>query len=229
MSSKKDIAFEKIMVDFESMGNLVLSQLDQIELLMDLGEMILTDDESEKFKTTELKIDMLEVKMNDRIVNTIVLYQPVASEIRQVMAAYRIVISLERIGDYAVHLVNFLREIKNLQIYNELSELINSMFVMSTQMLKKALISFVQQDKARALWVIKNDREVNELSQKVLKKVIQKSKEFDEKKKVIISFITINDMIDNIIRIADQAVNIAEASIYYIEGKDLRHLPISEE
>jgi len=172
---------------------------------------------------------MLEVKMNDRIVNTIVLYQPVASEIRQVMAAYRIVISLERIGDYAVHLVNFLREIKNLQIYNELSELINSMFVMSTQMLKKALISFVQQDKARALWVIKNDREVNELSQKVLKKVIQKSKEFDEKKKVIISFITINDMIDNIIRIADQAVNIAEASIYYIEGKDLRHLPISEE
>lgn len=229
MSSKKDIAFEKIMADFESMGNLVLRQLDQIELLMDLGEMTLSDEESEKFKANEVKIDMLEVKMNDRIVNTIVLYQPVASEIRQIMAAYRIVISLERIGDYAVHLVNYLHEIKNLQVYNELSELINSMFVMSTQMLKKALISFVQHDKASALWVIKNDREVDELSQKMLKKVIQKSKEFDDKKKIIVSFITIKDMIDNIIRIADQASNIAESTIYYLEGKDVRHIPLFED
>ena len=229
MSNKKEIAFEKIMADFETMGNLVLNQLDQIELLLDQGEMKLTDEESKQFKANEEKIDKLEVKMNDRIVNTIVLFQPVASEIRQVMAAYRMVISLERVGDYAVHLVRFLQEIKSLQVYNELSELINSMFVSSTQMLKRALISFVQQDKESALWVIKNRDEVGEMSQKMLKKVIQKSKEFDEKKKVIISFITIKEMVDNIDRIADQAINIAESSIYYLEGKDVRHIPFFED
>ncbi|MFA9388377.1 MAG: phosphate uptake regulator PhoU [Prolixibacteraceae bacterium] len=229
MSSRKDIAFEKIMADFENMGNLVLGQLDQIELLLDLGEMTLTDEESEKFKANEEKIDKLEVKMNDRIVNTIVLFQPVASEIRQVMAAYRMVISLERIGDYAIHLVRFLQEIKSLQVYNELAELINTLFLSSTQMLKKALVSFVQQDKESALWVIKQDKEVDEMSHKMLKKVIQKSKEFDEKKKVIVSFITIKEMIDSIERIADQATNIAESSIYYLEGKDVRHIPFFED
>lgn len=229
MSNKKDIAFGKIMADFETMGNLVLNQLDQIELLLDQGEMKLTDDESEQFKATEDKIDKLEVKMNDRIVNTIVLFQPVASDIRQVMAAYRMVISLERVGDYAVHLVRFLEQIKSLKVFNELSELINSMFVDSVQMLKKALISFVQEDKDSALWVIKKRTEVSELNQSMLKKVIQKSKEFDEKKKVIISFITIKEMVDNIERISDQAINIAESSIYYLEGKDVRHIPFYDD
>lgn len=229
MSNKKDSAFGKIMADFETMGNLVLNQLDQIELLLDQGEMKLTDDESEQFKATEDKIDKLEVKMNDRIVNTIVLFQPVASDIRQVMAAYRMVISLERVGDYAVHLVRFLEQIKSLKVFNELSELINSMFVDSVQMLKKALISFVQEDKDSALWVIKKRTEVSELNQSMLKKVIQKSKEFDEKKKVIISFITIKEMVDNIERISDQAINIAESSIYYLEGKDVRHIPFYDD
>ena len=229
MSNRKDNAFSKIMADFETMGNLVLSQLDQIELLLDQGEMKLTDEESEQFKANEEKIDKLEVKMNDRIVNTIVLFQPVASEIRQVMAAYRMVISLERVGDYAVHLVRFLEQIKSLKVFNELSELISSMFVDSVQMLKKALISFVQQDKDSALWVIKKRTEVNELNQGMLKKVIQKSKEFDEKKKVIISFITIKEMVDNIERISDQAINIAESSIYYLEGKDVRHIPFFDD
>lgn len=229
MSNRKDIAFEKIMNDFETMGNLVLRQLDQIELLLDQGEMNLSKEESETFKENEEKIDRLEVKMNDRIVNTIVLFQPVASEIRQVMAAYRMVISLERVGDYAMHLVRFLEEIKSLKVFNELSELINSMFLTSTQMLKKALISFVQQDKESALWVLKNHGEIDDQHQSMLKKVIQKSKEFDEKKKVIISFITIKEMIDNIERIADQAVNIAESSIYYIDGKDVRHIPFLED
>lgn len=229
MSNKKDIAFEKIMADFETMGNLVLNQLDQIELLLDQGEMKLTDEESEQFQSTEDKIDKLEVKMNDRIVNTIVLFQPVASDLRQVMAAYRMVISLERVGDYAVHLVRFLEQIKSLKVFNELSELINSMFVDSVQMLKKALISFVQEDKESALWVIKRRTEVGELNQSMLKKVIQKSKEFDEKKKVIISFITIKEMVDNIERISDQAINIAESSIYYLEGKDVRHIPFYDD
>ena len=128
-----------------------------------------------------------------------------------------------------MHLVRFLEQIKSLKVFNELSELISSMFVDSVQMLKKALISFVQQDKDSALWVIKKRTEVNELNQGMLKKVIQKSKEFDEKKKVIISFITIKEMVDNIERISDQAINIAESSIYYLEGKDVRHIPFFDD
>lgn len=229
MKNKKEIAIEKVMADFESLANLVMGQLDQLAILLDLGEVSLSEKELEDFFNQEKKIDKLEVKLSERIVNTIVLYQPVASEIRQIISSYRMVISLERIGDHAVDLINFLSEIKSIKVYNELSELINSMFKASTVRLKKALISFVQQDKESALWVLKNEAEFDQMNKKMLKKVIDKSMKFDEKKKVIISFITIKEMIDNIERIADHAVNIAEASIYYLEGKDIRHTPFFED
>ena len=225
MTQKKDEAISKVMKDFEALANLVLAQLDQVEELLNLGNMELSEEASIEFAKNEKQIDALEVKLSERIVNTIVLYQPMASEIRHIFACYHIMTSLERIGDYAVHLANFLKSIKSLKVYNELSELINSMLQSSSLMLKKALTSFVQHDKETAIWVIKNDQVVDELNQKMLKKVIHKSQEFDEKKKVLISFITIKEMVDNIQRIADHATNIAEATIYYLEGKDIRHTP----
>ncbi|MDA3929035.1 MAG: hypothetical protein PF541_08750, partial [Prolixibacteraceae bacterium] len=158
-------------------------------------------------------------------IKTIVLYKPVASEIRQIISAYRIVLSLERVGDHAMLLVDFLQNIKSLKVYNELSELIISMFQSSMELLKRALQSFVQQNKENAIWVIKNSSEIGKLNKIMLKTAIDKSKEFDEKKKVITSFITIKEMVDNIERIADHSENIAEATIYFLEGKDVRHIP----
>lgn len=229
MSTKKDIAIQKILTEFEMLSNLVLSQLDTVEMVIDNGEVSFTESESEEFYNNEEKIDKLEVKLSDRIVNSIVLYQPVAGEIRQIISIYRIVINMERVGDHAVELVDFMKSIKSLKVYNELSELINSMFVSSVQLLKKALFAFVQQDKESATWVLKNRNEDEALNQKTLKKLIEKSKEFDEKKKVIISFITIKEMLDNIQRIADHATNIAESAIYFLEGKDIRHTPFFED
>nr|MDA3927535.1 hypothetical protein [Prolixibacteraceae bacterium] len=62
------------MKNFETMANLVLGQLDQIEELLNKGEMTFTEEESIAFKNTEKEIDNLEVKLNDRIIKTIVLY-----------------------------------------------------------------------------------------------------------------------------------------------------------
>lgn len=223
--SNKEIAQGKVMRDFEIMANLVLGQLNQIEEILNKGEMTFTKEESIAFRNTEKEIDNLEVKLNDRIIKTIVLFKPVASEIRQIISAYRIVISLERVGDHAVLLVDFLQNIKSLKVYNELSDVIISMFQSSMELLKRSLQSFIQQDKEQAAWVIKNSSGIAKLNQKMLKSVIDKSKEFNEKKKVITSFISIKEMVDNIERIADHSANIAEASIYFIEGKDVRHLP----
>ena len=63
----------------------------------------------------------------------------------------------------------------------------------------------------------------------MLKGLISRSKSFDDKKKALVSFITIKEMVDNIERIADHATNIAEAAIYYLEGKDIRHLTLNDE
>jgi phosphate transport system protein len=228
MPQKKEEAIQKVMNDFGEMANLVLSQLDFLEDFFQSGSMDLPTSLDE-FNNNEGKIDQFEVKLSDRIVNTIVLYQPVASEIRKIMACYRIIINLERIGDYSVNLVNYVKKIKSPEIYEQLSDVISTMFISSSQMVKKSLLSFIHHDKEFAIWTIKNDSVVDEMNQKMLKGLIARSKSFDDKKKALVSFITIKEMVDNIERIADHATNIAEAAIYYLEGKDIRHLHLEEE
>jgi len=228
MPQKKEEAIQKVTNEFEEMANLVLSQLDFLEDFFQSGSADMPT-QLDEFNKNEEKIDQFEVKISDRIVNTIVLFQPVASEIRKIMACYRIIINLERIGDYSVNLVNYLKTIKNPDIYIQMSEMISTMFISSSQMVKKSLLSFIHHDKEFAIWTIKNDSVVDEMNQKMLKGLIARSKSFDDKKKALISFITIKEMVDNIERIADHATNIAEAAIYYLEGKDIRHLHLEEE
>jgi phosphate transport system protein len=228
MPQKKEEAIQKVMNEFGEMANLVLSQLDFLEDFFQSGSMDLPTSLDE-FNNNEGKIDQFEVKLSDRIVNTIVLYQPVASEIRKIMACYRIIINLERIGDYSVNLVNYVKKIKSPEIYEQLSDVISTMFISSSQMVKKSLLSFIHHDKEFAIWTIKNDSIIHEMNQKMLKGLIDRSKSFDDKKKALVSFITIKEMVDNIERIADHATNIAEAAIYYLEGKDIRHLHLEED
>ncbi|HPS14046.1 MAG TPA: PhoU domain-containing protein, partial [Prolixibacteraceae bacterium] len=107
MSQKKEEAIQKVMNEFEEMANLVLDQLDRLEDFFQSGEITFPENAIAEFNTVEEKIDLHEVKLSDRIVNTIVLYQPMASDIRKLIACYRIIINLERIGDYSINIVNF--------------------------------------------------------------------------------------------------------------------------
>ncbi len=223
MSVKKDEAIKDIMAEYESLANLVLQQLDILESMITSSDLHLSDELYQTVKNNEEKLDKWEVKLSDKIVNTIVLYQPVASEIRSLIALYRITISLERIGDLAVSITKFMRAIKNEEVYASLSDFISNMMILSVKMVKNAMLSFINKDMDLAIWTIKNEAVIDELNQKMLKKAISKAKKIDEKKNILVSFINIKEMVSNIERISDHAANIAEASIYAFEGKDIRH------
>ena len=223
MTTKKDDAIKSILADFEVFANMVLGQLDLLEKLISSGETKIQSEISEEMLSVEKKLDKQEVKISDKIVNTIVLYQPVASDIRKIIACYRIIISLERIGDMVINILDFIQKIKTPKVYTELSDVVSNMLFQSSNMVNKALLAFTNDDKEYAIWTIKNDSVVDEINKKMLKKAIKKSSGSDENKQLLISFINLNSMITNIERIADHATNIAEAAIYSIEGKDIRH------
>lgn len=223
MSVKKDEALKEILTDYESLANLVLAQLDILESLITTSDLHPSDIQYNTIRENENKLDKWEVKLSDKIVNTIVLYQPVASEIRRLIALYRIIISLERIGDLAVSITKFMKEIKNEEVYASLSDFISNMMILSVKMVKNAMLSFMNKDMDLAIWTIKNEAVVDELNKKMLKKAIAKAQKAEEKKNILISFINIKEMVSNIERISDHAANIAEASIYAHEGKDIRH------
>jgi len=223
MTVRKDEAINSIMSDFEAFANLVLHQLDLLENFVSSGESKFPESLSNELNENEKKLDKLEIKISDKIINTITLFQPLASEIRKLFACYRIIISLERIGDMVINVQEFLDKIKIPKVYLELSEVVSSMVAQSANMVNKALLAYTTDDRDYAIWTIKNDSEVDDLNRKMLKKAIKRSTNTEEDKELLSSFINMNGMLTSIERIADQATNIAEAAIYSIEGKDVRH------
>lgn len=226
MTSKKDNAINAILSEFEVFANTVLQQLDSLEKIISSGETTIDKKVLDTLIENENKLDKMEVKISDKIVNTIVLYQPVASDIRKVFACFRIVNSLERIGDKVINIVNYVQKIKTEKIYADLNDVITSMMISSANMVKKAVLAYTMDDREFAIWTIKNDSVVDEINKKMMKKAIKKSSQSEDNKQLLISFINMNSVVSNIERIADHATNIAEAAIYSIDGKDIRHKAI---
>lgn len=223
MTIKKDDAINHIQEDFEAMANLVLEQLDLLEQIIISGEIEVPEELMKKITRNEKDIDKREVKLSEKIVNAIVLYKPVASDLRWIMACYRIILSLERIGDIVLNVTNFVDKIKTPEIYERLREVLSTMTIQSIKMVRKSLLSYLNDDREFAVWTIKNDVVFEEINHKLLKKILAKTQTAESNKHLLMSIVTIKEMMSNIERIADHATNIAEAAIYSIEGKDIRH------
>jgi phosphate transport system protein len=221
MNTKKEQSIQDIMNSFQEMADLVLGQLSLIEKLM-------SGDESQpelinKIKKNENDIDKYEIIISDKFINTIVLYQPVASDIRKIVAIYRMALNLERIGDQVMNISYAIGSLMNTEEYKAMSGLILNMLMSGKMMVEKALLSFVNSDTDYAIWTIKNDPVIDEMNHKMLINSISRTKMNEKTKEMLFSYIELKNVINNIERIADHATNIAEATIYALQGTDIRH------
>lgn len=223
MNIKKENAIQDIFEHFEDFANLILHQLSLLEKIINSGSIVITEELSKELKSNEEKSDNFEVKLSEKIINTIVLQKPVASDLRKLIACYQIVMNLERIGDSVMNIIKSIHRIKDTETYGRLTDIIYNMLLVSINMVQKSILSFTNNDKEYAIWTIKNDDIVDEMNNKLIKKAITKSKLPEETQQLLFSFININSIISNIERIADHATNVAEASIYALEGRDVRH------
>lgn len=228
MSLKKDNALNDIQIELETLANLVLEQLNLMEHIIKSKDPIIPDEVLKKIEQNEKTIDKREVKLSNKIVNSIVLYHPVASDLRRIIASYRIILNLERISDLVINVTGFYSKIKTPSAYLRLQDLIISMTTESIQMVRKALLSFINDDIEFAIWTIKNELVFDEFNHKLLKKIFAKIDASEYDKHMLMSIITIKEMMSSIERIADHSTNIAEAAIYSIEGKDIRHHKLEE-
>jgi phosphate transport system protein len=132
-------------------------------------------------------------------------------------------INLERIGDRVINILNSIDNIKDSVEYKAMIEVLNVMLLSGISMVEKALLSFINNDNEYAIWTIKNDEVVDDMNSKLLINSISKAKVGDKTKEMLLSYIDLKNIITNLERIADHATNIAEASIYSIQGTDIRH------
>lgn len=228
MTIKKDESILEILADFEKLANVVLEQLDYMEHFVTSGELVISGEVMSSLVKNENDIDKLEVKLSDKIVNTIVLQKPVATDLRRIIACYRILINLERIGDLVMNITEFLKKIKTPELYRNFHEVLSNTAILSSKMVRKSLLAYINDDRELAIWTIKNDEIMDEINHKMLKKLVAKADTEEKNKHLLMSMITIKEMMSNLERIGDYATNIAEAAIYSIEGKDIRHHKIDK-
>jgi len=223
MTNKKEEAIVDCVKSFEEMADLVLIQLTLLEKYMSLNDKGEMKDVLTRILDNENKIDEFEVIISDKFINSIILFQPVASDIRKLNSIYRISINLERIGDLVMNIIHSIEAIKETTEYEAMQNVLMNMLVSGVTMVEKSLLSFLNNDDSYAEWTIKNDEIVDEMNRKLLINSISRAKVSEKTKEMLLSYIDLKNIITNMERIADHATNIAEASIYSMQGTDIRH------
>jgi phosphate transport system protein len=223
MKTRREESVCDILKSFEEMADLVLSQLTLLEKFMSLSEISEGKNIIAAIDTNEKKIDEFEVVISDKFINSIVLFQPVASDIRKIVSIYRMTINLERIGDRVINIITSIGSISGTEEYKAMTDVIMNMLISGINMVEKSLLSFTNNDDSYAVWTIKNDEIVDDMNRKLLINAISKAKVNEKTREMLLSYMDLKNIITNIERIADHATNIAEASIYSMQGTDIRH------
>ena len=164
-------------------------------------------------------INELEEELDNACVRVIALYQPVAVDLRQVMAVDHLIVELERLGDLAVNVAEEalnLEELPATELHRDLAR----MTKMVQHMLRDSLRSFLSQDAVLAREVCKQDDEVDYLDRALIRELLEYMGRSREALALGLAQITV---VRNLERVGDHATNIAEQVVYMVEGESIRH------
>jgi phosphate transport system protein len=104
-----------------------------------------------------------------------------------------------------------------------MQDVLMNMLVSGVTMVEKSILSFLNSDDSYAEWTIKNDEIVDEMNRKLLINSLSRAKVNEKTREMLLSYMNLKNIITNMERIADHATNIAESSIYSMQGTDIRH------
>jgi phosphate transport system protein len=164
-------------------------------------------------------INDLEEGLDADCVRLIALYQPVAIDLRQVMAIDHLIVELERLGDLAVNVAEealTLEQLPRLDLHRDLPRMTR----MVQAMLRDSLRAFLSQDAVLAREVCKQDNEVDYLDRALIQELLEYMGHSPEAVAFGLSQITV---VRNLERAGDHATNIAEQVVYMVEGESIRH------
>jgi phosphate transport system protein len=166
----------------------------------------------------EEEIDLLCIEIDDRCFTQIALRQPMASDLRFLVAGIKINSDLERIGDQAVSIALRARSLISQPQLKPLID-IPRMAELVQWMVRKSLDAFVRQDPELARRVIDRDDDVDALRDQVFRELLTYMMGDPMTVPRALDLILVSR---NLERIADHATNIAEDVIYIVRGEDVR-------
>jgi len=169
----------------------------------------------------DIEIDQMEIDIEEECLKILALHQPVAIDLRYVIACLKLNNDLERIGDLAE---NIARNAKVIAEFGDDDEQRKPDFAImmdkTRSMLKKTLDALIEVDTNLASEVIKEDDVIDDLNRQMHVTIMQWIKENPAKAEYYIRLLNVSKHLE---RIADYATNIAEDVLYMSTGRIVRH------
>jgi phosphate transport system protein len=210
-----DTELQILKSDLIEMWNLVMDQLTKSYQAIENADCDLVNE----IHANEKRVDAFELKINMDCENILALFNPVANDLRFVLAVLKINYNLERIGDYANGITKLLEEtLFNKESIKETQ--VKDMFEVAIKMLAETCDSFEKEDTHSLMKVFRKDEKldkVNKNANNIIADLIS------DRPKNIHSFLNLLTVIRKLERVGDQTKNIAEEIVFYVGAKIIRH------
>jgi phosphate transport system protein len=164
-------------------------------------------------------INQLHLEVDSRCFKMLALHQPMATDLRAIVAAVKINTDLERVGDLAVNIAEAVRRYLHHAPVKELID-IPRMADIAQLMLRDALDAFVRRDVALAERVLQQDDTLDALKTQVFRELLTYMLQNPATIEPALDLILISRHLE---RIGDHATNVAEDVIFMVSARDVRH------
>ena len=221
ISKQFDNALDNIRGRVMAMGGLVEKQItDALSALTDsdieLGQTVITN---------EPRVNSYEVSIDEECTQILARRQPAARDLRLITAVIKTITDLERIGDEAEKVAQMAIYLTEKQGAKSYYTSISTMGNYVSEMVRDALDAFARMDSAAAVKTAAKEPESDEQYAAILRQLITYMMEDPRSITAVIDAVW---MVRSLERIGDHARNICEYVIYFVEGKDVRHITIEE-
>jgi phosphate transport system protein len=164
-------------------------------------------------------VNALHIEIDQRCFTLLALYQPMAVDLRAIVAAVKINTDLERVGDLAI---NIGEAAQRYAIHPPVKRLIDipKMAAIAQSMLRDALDAFVRRDTELAQRVLNEDDELDALKTQIFRELLTYMLQDPTTIEPALDLILISRHLE---RIGDHATNIAEDVIFMVSARDVRH------
>ncbi len=208
--------------EISKLQDLIIRTCAEVEKSLSLAISSVVERDSERARQVvelDVEIDQMEVETEEQCLKVLALHQPVAFDLRFIVAILKINNDLERIGDLAVNIAQRAIFLAGRDPYPPEFDF-NRMASIVSEMLKKSVDSLVGMDVAIAEEVCQKDDEVDRINSEIFSRVESRLKAGYDNVAELINLLSISRHLE---RIADHATNVAEDVIYIAKGTIVRH------
>jgi phosphate transport system protein len=169
------------------------------------------------------EIDQLEKQIDKDGIDVLLRFQPVASDLRRVVAAMKLSPNIERIADQATNIARRARKLNKHPALPEV-EIITPIQAHAMAMFKDAIDAFVREDVDLGRAVVARDKELDYMNKMANRKLTERMAQDPKQLRGYLNLIFISRCLE---RVGDHATNIAEDAVYAAAAEDIRHQTVA--